>query len=136
MSNAFIVRVNPQIMGFFKTEMFDYEGFMGIEGCACAQCGVKSHNPFTWITCRMGMIRSSLYHRYGIYYWLSNKWDDFTERFTNKCSFCDRSNIFHPVSHHSYWGIDEDDDRYDKKWCQFCWNERVGEGGCGYVHDL
>lgn len=122
-------------MGFWKTEMTDYGDWedLGI-GCSC--CGRSSrfggHNPLTWIACRIRQINSYCYFTFDSYNWLSNKWDDFKERFTEKCSFCDRSNLFHPVGHHSFHSLDEDDDRYDKKWCQFCWNERVGEGGCGY----
>ena len=121
-------------MGLLKTDWYDYDGFMGIEGVACNHCTRKTHNPFTWITCRLWRIRSTLYFRspFGICRWLDNKWTDFKERFTEKCNFCTRSNILRPTHHHSYHGLNQDDDRYGKKWCQGCWNERVGEGGCGF----
>ena len=124
--------VYRRVMGFFKTEMYDYEGFIGIEGCACASCGVKSHSPFTWILCRIGQIDSYCYFTFDSYNWLTNKWWDFQERF-KKCSFCSHRNLFRDRGYHSYGGLEEElGNRYGKSWCQHCWNERVGEGGCGY----
>lgn len=120
------------ITKIIKGENYDYDGFLGVEGVACAGCTRKTHNPLTWIACRLSTIDSYLYFQFTSYEWLSNKFSDFTERFTEKCDFCTRSNILHPTNHHSFYGLDKDDDRYAKKWCQGCWNERVGEGGCGF----
>jgi hypothetical protein len=113
--------------GFWITEWVDYEGV------ACNSCGREHHNLFTWILCRIGWIDATLYHRYGVYHWLTMRWWDFQERF-NKCSFCNRLNLFRKISYHSYHGSEEQlGDRYGKKWCQHCWNKRAGVGGCGYV---
>ena len=44
-------------MGFLKTEWYDSEDyFTGVKGFACQECDVERHNPFTWITCRIGML--------------------------------------------------------------------------------
>tara|TARA_Y100000310_G_scaffold175625_1_gene175688 strand:+ start:608 stop:982 length:375 start_codon:yes stop_codon:yes gene_type:complete len=124
-------------MGFFKTEWFVHTTYEGVvENPACNSCGRNSHNLLTWIACRIGQIDAHLYFTFDSYNWLVNKWWDFQERF-NKCSFCGRLNLFRKIGYHSYWGAEEQlGNRYNKKWCQYCWNERVGEGGCGYVHDL
>ena len=40
-----------------KTEWYDSEDyFTGVKGFACLECNVERHNPFTWITCRIGML--------------------------------------------------------------------------------
>lgn len=75
-------------MGLLKTDWYNHEGFMGIEGIACNNCSRKTHNPFTWIMCRIGQINSYLYFRSAAFRWLDHKWTDFKERFTEKCSDC------------------------------------------------
>ena len=120
--------------GFWKTNWYEHERGDGvIEDAVCNSCGRTSHNPFTWLMCRIGQFDSWLYFTFDSYSWLVNKWWDFQERF-NKCSFCGRLNLFRKIGYHSYHGSEEKlGDRYNKKWCQHCWNKRAGVGGCGYV---
>jgi len=70
-------------MGLFKPEMFDYDeliyGWNGVKGVACGCCERKSHNPFTWITCRIKYIDATLYLSSITYRWFSDKWTDFKE---------------------------------------------------------
>ncbi len=86
-------------MGLFKPEFIDYDEtpflkeFMGceIEGIACACCERKSHNPFTWVTCRIQYIDATLYLSSPTYEWFSDKWDDFKGRFVKEDCGCGHS---------------------------------------------
>jgi len=96
-------------------------------------CDRERHTLLTWVLCRIGWIDATLFHHSRVYCWLTNKWWEFQSRL-QKCSFCGRLNLFRKIGYHSYGGTEEElGDCYEKKWCQHCWNDRAGVGGCGYV---